>query len=140
MRKGVIYIFLLMEDIIMEDITKKILNEVNIHFEIDDDINGMLIPREEFLDIKKYEKVKNEINNLKKIYSSSTLTSLQKNAKMNQRWPLLNLVRQILGTHGYYLVPVRKSDGYTLDGIKKFKRYFQIEKKATINNAENSEE
>ena len=59
---NLIYIFLL-----MEDITKKILNEVNIHFEIDDDINGMLIPREEFLDITKYEKVKNEINNLKKI-------------------------------------------------------------------------
>jgi hypothetical protein len=25
--------------------------------------------------------------------------------------------------------PIRKSDGYTLDGIKKYKRYFLIKKK-----------
>jgi len=30
--------------------------------------------------------------------------------------------------------PIRKSDGYTLEGIKKYKRFFQIKK----NNIENS--
>jgi hypothetical protein len=124
----------------MEEITKKLLREVGIHFESDEELNGILIPREQLLDYAKYEKVKTEINIMKKIYSSSTLTSLQKTAEINQRWPLLNLVRQILGIHGYHLEPLRKSDGYTLDGIKKFKRYFQIKKKQQINNTSKSEE
>jgi hypothetical protein len=124
----------------MEDITKKILNDVGIYFEVEDELNGMLIPREQLIDISKYEKIKLEINMLKKVYSSSALTSLQKHAELSQKWPLLNLVRQILGMHNYHLEPVRKSDGYTLDGVKKFKRYFQIEKKPQLNNAANSEE
>jgi hypothetical protein len=40
--------------------------------------------------------------------------------------------------------PIRKSDGYTLDGIKKYKRYFLINKntvnktkKIEFNNSEN---
>ena len=41
--------------------------------------------------------------------------------------------------YGYRLEPVRKSDGYTLDGVKKFKRYFQIEKKPVSENASNLE-
>ena len=114
----------------MEEIAKKILCDSGIHFENEDEINGMLIPREQFLDITKYEKVKPQIPDLKKIFSSSLLTSLHKCAELQQKWPLLNLVRQILAKYDYHLVPVRKSDGYTLDGVKKFKRYFQIEKKS----------
>ena len=108
----------------METIAKKILHDSGIHFENEDEINGMLIPREQLLDITKYDIVKSQIPDLKKIFSSSLLTSLQKTAELQQKWPLLNLVRQILAMYGYHLVPVRKSDGYTLDGIKKFKRYF----------------
>jgi hypothetical protein len=116
----------------METIAKKILDDSGIHFENEDELNGMLIPREQLLDIIKYEAVKSQIPELKKIFSSSLLTSLHKTAEMQQKWPLLNLVRQILAMYGYHLVPVRKSDGYTLDGVKKFKRYFQIEKKQLV--------
>ena len=38
---------------------------------------------------------------MKKLYSSGSLTSLQKNAKDNQKWPLLNLVRQILKSNDF---------------------------------------
>jgi hypothetical protein len=61
------------------------------------------------------------------------MTSLQKNANVCQRWPLLNLIRQILNTFGFKMDPIRKSDGYTLDGIKKYKRFFQIVKKKKKN-------
>ena len=29
--------------------------------------------------------------------------------------------------------PIRKSDGYTLEGVKKYKRYFLIKKKSNTN-------
>ena len=59
------------------------------------------------------------------------MTSLQKTAKDDQRWPLLNLVRQVLRVKKYNMKPIRRADGYSIDGKKKYKRYFQIE---NINN------
>jgi hypothetical protein len=111
----------------MNEIIKNILNECGIIFENENELNGMLIPRESLLDITKYDNIKSKITELKKLLSSSYLTSLQKNAEKQQKWPLLNLVRQILTKHKYNMNPIRKSDGYILDGIKKFKRFFQIQ-------------
>jgi hypothetical protein len=100
----------------------------NINFENENDLNGMLIPREVMLSEKTYENIKDKIIDLKKKLSSSSLTSLHKNAKQEQKWPLLNLVRQILKTFNFTMKPIRKADGYTKDGKKKYKRYFIIEK------------
>jgi hypothetical protein len=113
----------------MNDFSKKILNKAGIHFNHEDEINGILIERELLLNDEKYDEIKKEIPELKKMYSSSSLTCLHKDADKNQKFPLLNLVRQILNVFGYHLTPIRKSDGYTLDGVKKFKRFFHIEKK-----------
>jgi hypothetical protein len=85
----------------------------------------------------KYEEVKKLIPDLKQNYSSSLMTSLHKNADKTQRWPLLNLVRQILNTYRYKMEPIRKSDGYTLEGVKKYKRYFEIKKQHFITNDNN---
>jgi hypothetical protein len=63
------------------------------------------------------------------------MTSLQKNADKSQKWPLLNLVRQILNVYDYKMDPIRKSDGYTLEGVKKYKRYFLINKKSNASKA-----
>ena len=112
----------------MDEDCKTMLKKAGIHFENEDELNEMLIFREVLLNDEKYCSLKNEINILKKTLSSSYLTALQKNADKEQRWPLLNLVRQILSSYKYTMVPIRKSDGYTKDGIKKYKRYFQIKK------------
>jgi hypothetical protein len=104
-----------------------------IGYKIDDlhELNGLIIPRDLLLSDAKYNEVKKTIPELKKNYSSSFMTSLHKNAEKIQRWPLLNLVRQLLNTYHYKMEPIRRSDGYTLEGVKKYKRYFQI-KKQTI--------
>jgi|TARA_R110002096_G_scaffold246071_2_gene438333 hypothetical protein len=109
---------------------KQISNEnVNNTIGMDvDTIDGLFIPRDMLLDESKYNSVKDDISDLKKKLSSSSLTSLQNNAKTNQKWPLINLIRQILHVYRYNMVPIRKSDGYTKDGVKKFKRFFQIKK------------
>jgi hypothetical protein len=58
------------------------------------------------------------------------MTSLQESAGKEQKWPLLNLVRQILSVYKFDMNPVRKSDGYTPEGIKKYKRFFMVKKRA----------
>ena len=117
----------------MNEESKTILKIIGIEFNEIDDLNELTILRDQLLSDNKYEEVKKLLPELKKIYSSSLMTSLQKNADKSQKWPLLNLVRQILSTHNYKMEPIRKSDGYTLEGVKKYKRYFLINKKSKPN-------
>jgi hypothetical protein len=112
----------------MDEESKQILLLTGIDFEILNNGDGLLIPREQLLDDKIYDDIQKMVPELKKTFSSSFMTSLQKNAVNSQKWPLLNLVRQILGVYKYHMRPIRKSDGYTKDGVKKYKRFFIIEK------------
>jgi hypothetical protein len=107
----------------MDDVSKEILSLVGITSE---QLHGQLIPREILLNNSLYADIKKRIPELKKSFSSSAMTSLQESAESNQRWPLLNLVRQILHGYKYIMTPIRKSDGYTPEGVKKYKRFFQI--------------
>ena len=116
----------------MDKEIKTVLFLIGLNFEILNDLDGLLIPREQLLDDKKYEEIKKHISELKKIFSSSCMTSLQKNADKIQKWPLLNLARQILSFYNYKMEPIRKSDGYTLEGVKKYKRFFQIKKNNNV--------
>jgi len=113
----------------MDDNSRLILKMVG--FEIDElkDIDGLVTPRESLISDDKYDQIKKLIPELKKHYSSSFMTSLQTKAETSQKWPLLNLIRQILNVYNYKMEPIRKSDGYTLEGVKKYKRYFQIKKR-----------
>jgi hypothetical protein len=117
----------------MNEESKTILKIIGIEFNEIADLNGLSILRDQLLSDNKYEEIKKLLPELKKIYSSSLMTSLQRNADKSQKWPLLNLVRQILSTHNYKMEPIRKSDGYTLEGVKKYKRYFLIKKKSNDN-------
>lgn len=109
----------------MDDISKKILKDaLNIESE---QLNDFLIPREVLLDDNKYEELKPFILELKKNMNSTFLTALHDDADEKQRWPLLNLIRQILHVYKYKMTPIRKSDGYTVDKKKKFRRFFFIQ-------------
>tara|TARA_Y100000817_G_scaffold291449_1_gene262990 strand:- start:794 stop:1150 length:357 start_codon:yes stop_codon:yes gene_type:complete len=94
-----------------------------------DQLNGLEIDRNIFLDLQRYKKAKEHILTFKNIYSSSYLTSLQSNAPINQKWPLINLFRQIFKANGYQMTPKRKAAGYNKDGIKKYRRLFVVKKK-----------
>jgi phage terminase large subunit len=118
----------------MDEETKKILKLVGLEFNALNNIEEQIISREILLSDNKYDTVKIHIPELKNNYSSSFMTSLQKNADKSQKWPLLNLTRQLLSVYGYKMEPIRKADGYTLEGVKKYKRYFRIYKKEFENN------
>ena len=119
-----------------EEIIKKFLNKCNIVFESFEQLDGMSIPRDILLSKEIYEDVKKDIDEIKKFYSSGSMTALQKNAGKSQKWPLLNLVRQILKTNNYLMHPIRKSNGYTKDGKKKYLRYFILKKIKSVKEVE----
>jgi ribosomal silencing factor RsfS len=109
----------------MDEVSKKILKDT---LKIDqDNLNETLILREVLLDNSKYEEIKPLISELKQNMNSTFLTALHNDAEEKQRWPLLNLIRQILHVYKYKMTPIRKSDGYTIDKKKKFRRYFLIQ-------------
>lgn len=124
----------------MDEESKIILKIIGFEFEELKELEGLIIPRETLLSDSIYDKIKIKIPDLKKNYSSSFMTSLQKNADKAQKWPLLNLVRQILNVYHYKMDPIRKADGYTLEGVKKYRRFFQIKKKIFAQENDNSEE
>ena len=111
-----------------EQLVINFLNKCSIKFDNFNQLDGMMIPRETLLNKDIYEQVKDEIKTMKVLYSSGSLTSLQKNAGTNQKWPLLNLVRQILRSNNYIMIPQRTANGYTKTGKKKYLRYFVIKK------------
>ena len=109
-----------------------LLNKANISCTSITDLNNMLIPRELFMNLDIYKNLKEKIPDLKTLFSSSYLTSLQEPAEKKQKWPLLNLLRQVLRSCNFKLTPKRISDGYTIDGKKKYKRMFIVEKMRVI--------
>ena len=109
------------------------LQKCNFKINEAEQLEGQLIPRDLLLSTKMYEDIKPYITELKKKFSSSRLTSLQKDAVKDQKWPLLNLVRQTLRICNYQMNPVRRSAGYDDNGKKKYRRYFLIQKLKTTN-------
>lgn len=107
---------------------QKMLTLCGIEMMVDGTPHDQDIPRELLLRQDVYRKVQELVPDMKSIMSSSYLTSLQSNAMTSQKWPLINIVRQLLKQTGYRMHPIRKSDGYTAEGKKKYRRFFRIEK------------
>jgi len=112
----------------MNETIKQFLNKVGFEFENVEQLEGQLIPRDILLNKDLYEEIKKDIPELKKLFSSSSHTSLHKNAEESQKWPIINITRQILKSCNFDMEPIRKSDGKTKDGKKRFKRYFKVTK------------
>lgn len=111
----------------IDPICRSILADIGIVFvtTIEELVNKQF-NREMFLNMDNYEIIRPKLAQLKHVLSSSALTSLHKSADTKQKYPLLNLARQILKTYGYKMKPIRKSAGYTTTGIKKYRRFFLL--------------
>ena len=115
-----------------------ILKKCNIIIEDKNLVSGLLIPREILLSKEKFVELSEEIKIIKKKFSSSRLTALQSTAKDNQKWPLLNLVRQLLKVSNIRMIPKRTCNGYDKNGKKKFRRYFILEEFKKVNEKKES--
>lgn len=112
------------------DLIKEMLTVLQIKFEIIDELDGVIIERDLLLveEVSKHllsfqDKIKNSG------YKTGTLTSLHKNNNDKQKWPEVNILRQLLKCNGIKLKPFIKSNGYDKKtGKKNVIRYYRFEK------------
>jgi len=110
-------------------IIRHLLNPLGINFEEFCDLENVEVNRDELLhNIDLSIIYSKQINDLKHIYKSSKLTSLHENSKQKQRFPQVNLLRQILKCNDLKLHPKVTSLGYTKNGKKIIKRSYIIKK------------
>lgn len=114
------------------DILLNFLTECGFTCSSIDLLDGYHIHRDTLLDIERYKRAKLYIPELKKSFSSSSLTALHISAENKQQWPLINIVRQVLKSCNYRFQPKRISNGYTASGKKLYKRIFEVQQLKTV--------
>jgi len=131
-KKSTLIIILISMDSKKDKILIDFFNKIGVVCEKIEEIEGTQIERNMLLNDERYKKAREHIPELRTIFSTTTLTSLQNPAEQNQKWPLINLTRQILKSCNYNLYPKRICDGYSKDGKKLYKRLYIIEKFITL--------
>ena len=105
----------------------KILAVLGIKIKTEKDLFGVLIHRDDLLRVDIEQKLAQFIDSLKEKYKSSKLNCLHENRETKQKFPGINLVRQILKCNGYHLKPVVFSKGYSKhNGKKLVERNFKV--------------
>lgn len=103
-----------------------ILHKIGIHIQKLEELEGYTLERDVLINVTNIENIKENIEKLKKTFTTTSFTSLQSNAFDKQKWPVLNLIRQILKLIHYKMVPIRKANGYDCNKKKLYKRFFLI--------------
>ena len=98
---------------------KQIFKILSIEVMSEQDLFSVLIPRDLLLRVDIEQQLTCLIIKLKEKYKSSKLNCLHKNRDDKQKFPGINLVRQILRCNGYHLKPVKFSRGYCKHSGKK---------------------
>ncbi len=97
----------------------KLLKTIINDFNDESSIENLEIDRDLLLNINTQQDFSNLIDDCKKIYKTSKLTSLHSNRDDKQRFPAVNLLRQIMKCNGYSLTPKVTSLGYCKNSGKK---------------------
>ena len=107
----------------------RIFKLLKFHTDTMEDLTNLTFPRETLIQKENKEKLLELIPELKKVYNSSYLTCLHDNSIYKQKFPAINLVRQVLKCHHLSLTPKIMSNGYEkTTGKKRVSRIFKIEK------------
>ena len=92
---------------------------VHIPIQSLDELYSKVIPREKFLQDSVMDTIQTYMPILKDYYHSSKLTCLHKNSMQKQKFPVLNLFRQLLKCHGILMKSKVFATGYTFANGKK---------------------
>ena len=104
--------------VISEEITT-IFKVLDMDVKTEKDLFSVLVSRDLLLRVDIEQELTLLIETLKGKYKSSKLNCLHKNRDDKQKFPGINLVRQILRCNGYHLKPVKFSRGYCKHSGKK---------------------
>lgn len=112
--------------VISEEVTN-IFKILDMDIKTEQDLFSALVPRNLLLRVDVEQELTLLISSLKGKYKTSKLNCLHKNRDDKQKFPGINLVRQILRCNGYHLKPVIFSRGYCkYSGKKIVDRNFKI--------------
>jgi len=109
----------------------KLLSLINIECESIDELitNNTTIDQEILRCSKVVEEYYKMIPDLKKHYNSEMLNCLHQNSLKKQKFPAVNMLRQVLKCNKYKLKPFIICNGYDKSsGKKNIQRYYIIEK------------
>ena len=107
------------------NLLKKLLNHLNVTFQDKTELEDVIISRDNLLTQEIQDVFQTYQNELKEHgYKSGKLTSLHKN-NLKQKFPAINMLRQILKCNGILMKPKIESIGYNrVTGQKIVKRNF----------------
>ncbi len=104
-----------------------LINMLGFNCQSFNDLYQISILRDDLLDPNIYQKMSVVIPELRKCYNSNMLSCLHKNSNIKQKFPAINLIRQILKCNDLLLKPYIISQGYDkATGKKLITRYFRI--------------
>ena len=113
----------------LENILLRMFQLIDISSSTLEDLDGVVINRDILLEDSLYQKLNKFIPQIKDFLKSSYLTSLHKNSVKKQKFPSINLFRQVLRFNNLKMSPFVISQGYEkATGKKITKRFFRIDK------------
>mgnify|MGYP006156797467 FL=1 len=109
------------------NILKDLFMVLNIDIRSKYDLINIELDRNSLLHDPFYSYAINYKTNLKKIYNSTYYNCLHSNSELKQKFPSINLIRQVLKSNQLRLYPYYKSLGYDDNKKKIVRRYFIIQ-------------
>tara|TARA_B110000211_G_scaffold218869_1_gene264086 strand:- start:693 stop:1130 length:438 start_codon:yes stop_codon:yes gene_type:complete len=108
------------------EILKDLFNVLQIKIESKFDLINIELDRDYLLEDPFYSYAINYKKILKKIYKSCKYNCLHSNSETKQKFPSINLMRQVLKSNQLQLTPYYRSLGYDNNKKKIVQRYFII--------------
>jgi len=109
------------------DLLKDIFSALEINISERNDISNLILKQDTLKSKTLITDLNEKVPNLKSYYNSSKLTCLHKNSLDKQKFPAVNMLRQILKCNSFKMEPYVISKGYDkFSGKKLVERYYRI--------------
>ena len=109
------------------DLLKDIFSALEINIKERNDISNIILKQDTLKSKTLISDLNEKVPNLKSYYNSSKLTCLHKNSLDKQKFPAVNMFRQILKCNSFKMEPYVISKGYDkFSGKKLVERYYRI--------------
>ena len=119
----------------------ELFDALDIKIETREDILNIILRQDTLKDRNLIEELYRKAPNLKSFYNSSKLTCLHKNSLDKQKFPAVNMYRQLLKCNNLRMEPYVVSKGYNKHSGKKIvERFYRIKDISSITDEQNKVE